>query len=233
MLHPTDTFAEFCRRGCTAGIAYIGNTRQTATRVALGVAYGDELSAGVMAHEVGHNHGRAHAPCAPGNQIQSVDSRYPYQRAGSGVWAYDIRSKKFLDPASTKDIMGYCDPKWISDYTYKALLERSPMINPQMLSFADPATIQAYRVLLLDEQGPRWSIPFPRPEEPFGTPEIADVLDVDNQPIERVTVYRTEIGDSRGFTILVPEPRAGWNAIKLNDALPLPFSAPVAISELR
>jgi len=231
LLRPTERFAEFCRGGCTAGVAYIGNVRQTATRVGMGLAYGDEMSAGIMAHEVGHTHGRAHAPCAPGNQIQSVDSNYPYQRAATGVWAYDVRSKKFIEPMMTRDIMGYCEPKWISDYTYEALLDRSAMINTQMLTVPDPAVRQAYRVLLLDADGPQWSVPFPRPDAPFGTPETADVLDTENQPLEKVTVYRTAIGDSSAFTILVPEPRPGWNSIKLHDALPLPFSAPVTIPE--
>ncbi|HKU43000.1 MAG TPA: M66 family metalloprotease [Polyangiales bacterium] len=231
MLKPTKTFQEFCRSGCTAGVGYIGQVRQTATRVAMGLAYGDELAAGIMAHEVGHNHGRPHAPCAPGNQIQGVDSRYPYQRAATGIWGYDIRNKKFLDPMTTKDIMGYCDPKWISDYTYKALLERSSMINKPMFEIVDPELIQQYRVLLLDEEGPRWSIPFVRPEAPHGEPETADVLDVDNQPVDHVTVYRTQIGDSHGYSVLVPQPKAGWNSIKLHDALPLSFSAPVTVPE--
>ena len=231
LLRPTERFQEFCRGGCTAGVAYIGNVRQTATRVGMGLAYDDEMSAGIMAHEVGHTHGRPHAPCAPGNQIQSVDQNFPYQRGATGVWSYDFRSKKFFDPMTTRDIMGYCEPKWISDYTYDLLFSRGAMINTQMFELADPATVQAYRVLLLDSDGAQWSVPFPRPDAPFGTPESADVLDTDNQPIAKVTVYRTEIADSNGYTVLVPEPKQGWNSIKLHDALPLPFSAPVTIPE--
>ncbi len=227
LLRPTERFQEFCRGGCTAGVAYIGNVRQTATRVGMGLAYNDEMSAGIMAHEVGHTHGRPHAPCAPGNQIQSVDQQFPYQRGGTGVWSYDHRTKKFYDPMTTKDIMGYCEPKWISDYNYELLFDRSTMINK--LEVADPTLMQSWRVLYLDSDGPQWSVPFPRPDMPFGTPEDADVLDADNQPIDRVTVYRTEIGDHTGFTVLVPEPQQGWNSIKLHDALPLPFSAPVVI----
>jgi len=102
-----------------------------------------------------------------------------------------------------------------------------------MLVRTDPATIQAYRVLLLEADGPRWSIPFPRPEEPFGAAETADVLDASGQPLERITVYRTEIAEGGGFTLLVPPPQPGWSAIQLKDAAPLSFSAPVAIPELR
>lgn len=228
-LKPTDTLADYCRRGCTAGVGYVGSATQAQTRVALGLAFADETSAMTMAHEIGHNHGRQHAPCAPGNQIQGVDSRYPYSGAKLGVWGYDTRKTKFMDPDKTTDIMGYCDPKWISDYTYKGLLDRSGMINKQSLVITDPGAIQRYRALIVDADGPRWSQPFIEPGEPFGIPEEADVLDLDGQPIERVTVYRTEIGDSIGATVLVPEPSTGWHSIKLNDALPLAFSAPITV----
>jgi hypothetical protein len=232
-LKPTDTLREYCQRGCTAGVGYVGSATQSQTRVALGLAFADETSASTMAHEVGHNHGRQHAPCAPGNQIQGVDTTYPYDGAKLGVWGYDSRKKTFFDPTKTTDIMGYCDPKWISDYTYKGLLDRSSTINKQSLVITNPDAIQQYRALIVDADGPRWSQPFTEPAEPFGTPEDADILDLDGQPIERVTVYRTEIGDSVGATVLVPEPIDGWHAIKLNDALPLAFSAPITVPNPR
>ena len=222
LLRPTQTFREFCGGGCTAGISYIGTVRSTATRVSLGLAYGDEMSSGIMAHEIGHAHGRPHAPCAPGG-IQGVDSRYPHDGASTGLWTYDFRSMKFLDPRTTKDIMGYCDPKWISDYTYELLLDRSSMLNEQMLVYTDPATIQAYRVVLLDSEGVSWGEPFSEPEAPFGTPETADVLDAGGRLVDQVTVYRTEVADNYGFTILVPQPKPGWHSVQLRDTSPLPF----------
>ena len=130
---------------------------------------------------------------------------------------------KFMDPSKAKDIMGYCDPKWISDYTYKALLERSSMQNEKTLVFTDPVTVQAYRVLLLDADGLSWSAPFPKPDAPYGTPEEADVLDAGGQIVAQVSVYRTAIADSYGFTILVPPPQPGWHAIQLRDASPLAY----------
>jgi hypothetical protein len=232
-LKPTATLADYCRRGCTAGVGYVGSATQAQTRVALGLAFADETSAMTMAHEVGHNHGRQHAPCAPGNQIQGVDSKYPYSGAKTGIWGYDSRKQKFMDPDKTTDIMGYCDPKWISDYTYKGLLDRSGTINKQSLVITDPRAIQRWHAMIVDADGPRWSQPFAEPGEPFGIPETADVLDIDGNPIEQVTVYRTEIGDSIGATVLVPEPGDDWHAIKLNDAVALPFSAPITVPNPR
>jgi hypothetical protein len=44
-----------------------------------------------------------------------------------------------------------------------------------------------------------------------------------------VTVYRTEIGDIHAFTVLVPEPKPGWHAIRITGAPPLRFSAPIGV----
>ena len=231
IMQPTATLKEYCRTGCTAGIGYVGPATQSATRAAVGLDYGDEMSAATMAHEVGHNHGRNHAPCAPGNNISGVDASYPYAGAKVGVWGYDSRKRVFFNPASTMDIMGYCDPKWISDYTYKGLVDRVASINGAKLEFADATLVAPYQVMIVDADGPRWSQPFVEPAEPYGAPEMADVLDIDGAVVEHITVYRTAIGDATASTVLVPEPKRGWNAIKLFDALPLPFTAPVTVPE--
>ena len=115
----------------------------------------------------------------------------------------------------------------------------SPVVGAKILSGLIPCNVipeeiltehpRRYRALIVDADGPRWSQPFIEPGEPFGIPEEADVLDLDGQPIERITVYRTEIGDSIGAMVLVPEPSNGWHSIKLNDALPLAFTAPITV----
>jgi hypothetical protein len=227
---PTATLKDYCRSGCTAGIGYVATLTQAATRAAVGLAFADELSAAVLAHEVGHNHGRNHAPCAPGNNISGVDSKYPYTGAKIGTWGYDPRKKTFFSPDTTLDIMGYCDPKWISDYTYKGLTDRVAAVNGNALEIVSPELIAQYRVLIVEKDGARWSQPFVAPAAPYGDPESADVLDIDGNVVEHVTVYRTLIGDAEASTLLVPEPKQGWNAIKVRDALPLAFSAPVTVA---
>jgi hypothetical protein len=231
LVQPTASLKDYCKGGCTAGIGYVNPATQAPTRAAVGLSYGDEISASTMAHEVGHNHGRNHAPCAPGNSISGVDDSYPYRGAQVGVWGFDVRKGTYLAPSVTFDIMGYCDPKWISDYSYAALVDRVAYINsPEGLMPSDTTPIAKYRVLLVDADGPRWSVPLDEPTAAFGEEEQADILDVYGQVITQVTVYRTEAADGSSSTILVPEPAdSSWNAVRVMGADALAFSAPITV----
>jgi hypothetical protein len=96
-----------------AGIGYIG--RPTA------LGWDRQPSgAGVAAHEWGHNWRRRHAP---GCGASSPDPSYPYASGKIGVYGLDVGSHSLKSPSGYYDIMGYCGPKWISDYTYEAVLE--------------------------------------------------------------------------------------------------------------
>jgi hypothetical protein len=73
----------------------------------------------IVAHELGHNLGRHHAPCG-GPALP--DPAYPYASGTIGVYGYDIETGALKAP-STSDIMGYCGFGWISDYTYRGILD--------------------------------------------------------------------------------------------------------------
>jgi hypothetical protein len=73
----------------------------------------------VMAHELGHNFGRLHAPCGG---PAGVDNQFPYSGATIGAFGYDLSGGALKTPV-LRDLMSYCDPSWISDYTYKAILD--------------------------------------------------------------------------------------------------------------
>ena len=68
-----------------------------------------------MAHELGHNLGLAHAPCGGAG---GPDPAFPEPDGSIGVWGYDGRAGGRVVHASTRDIMSYCDPHWISDYHF-------------------------------------------------------------------------------------------------------------------
>jgi len=72
----------------------------------------------IVAHELGHNLRRQHAPCGnPGG----IDPDYPYANASIGEYGFDLTAFAILAPATTVDMMSYCGPDWVSDYTYRAL----------------------------------------------------------------------------------------------------------------
>jgi hypothetical protein len=105
----------------TSGIAGLG---YVPGRAAMGWDYlpsGDE----VLAHEVGHNFGRWHAPCGGAG---GADPAFPYAGGSIGVYGYDLTTLSLKTPANN-DIMGYCNSDWISDYTYNAVFNYR-QLNP-------------------------------------------------------------------------------------------------------
>jgi hypothetical protein len=88
-----------------------------------------------LARGLGHNLGRRHAPCAPGDTDRDV--AYPYADGRIGVPGHDVRSwgdglsgSALSQSPALPDIMAPCltstfgsAARWISDYTYRAVLE--------------------------------------------------------------------------------------------------------------
>jgi stigma-specific protein Stig1 len=230
MLKPAATLGDFCGNGCIAGVGFVPGGRQAAAgRAAMGLAFADVQSAFIMLHEVGHNHGRQHAPCVPqGAQITGVDPNYPQGDGSTGVTGYNALGDQLLGPNAT-DLMGYCDNQWLSTYTYQGLLDTVMNVNRvQASEIVDPARIGAWRVLLSDAaHGLRWGHPISGPAVAMGGAESASILDAAGQTVQTVTVYRTQISDLDAFSIQVPQPQPGWAAIQLAGAAPLAFPSPL------
>ena len=87
------------------------------------------LDPNTIAHELGHNLSLLHSPgCGAGGP----DPDYPYEDGSIGVWGYDFLNEQLVSP-ETSDIMTYCDPQWISDYSFaKALGHRSVAEAPSL-----------------------------------------------------------------------------------------------------
>ncbi|WP_053333779.1 hypothetical protein [Gemmatimonas phototrophica] len=73
---------------------------------------------GILAHELGHNFSRNHAPCGG---VSGADANYPYAGGQIGVFGYNVRTNA-LQASTTADLMGYCNPSWISDYNFNAMM---------------------------------------------------------------------------------------------------------------
>ncbi len=87
-----------------AGLATIG-----------GRAFISRLNSFTIAHELGHNLSLYHAPCGGAG---GSDPAFPSPDGSMGAWGYDFRYGGTLASPSRPDVMGYCDPAWISDYHF-------------------------------------------------------------------------------------------------------------------
>lgn len=98
-----------------------------------GVASGLVGSARILAHEVGHRYGRAHAPCDSPSRCSSPgspDDDYPvygnYPSDSIGEFGYDPVTDTVFDPVNAFDFMGYTGSNnWVSPYTYTGLMSRT------------------------------------------------------------------------------------------------------------
>lgn len=95
-----------------AGVGYDGS----------GLPGSDQTYHANMAHEIGHLKGRRHAPCGGAG---GPDPFFPFPDCRLGGAAYDLAAGNALDYREYHDIMGYRSPKWVSAYTYKALVAAS------------------------------------------------------------------------------------------------------------
>jgi len=124
---PGVTFTQFGGIGYVPGNqASFGPNTRTAIVVGVGWFARQRQTTELVAHELGHNHGRRHAPCGG---AANPDAAYPHAGATIGVpgtdmytWSVDGGAPPQLGAFSTFDIMSYCTPAWISDYNYQALL---------------------------------------------------------------------------------------------------------------
>jgi hypothetical protein len=89
-----------------AGISYIG--------AAASLGYDGSNEVEIISHELGHSWGRLHAPCGING---ATDPSYPYPSGNIGEYGLDVATAT-LYPPTTAEVMSYCHPQWISDYTY-------------------------------------------------------------------------------------------------------------------
>lgn len=202
------------------------------------VATGRDDSIDTMVHELGHNFDRDHAPCNT-----QGDPAYPYPGARIGSWGFNPATQQLIDPSrSVYDVMSYCDPVWVSDYSYQGAQARLEQRPPQayVIGGSQPQLLIAGRI---DAKGvslkplQRFTgAPFPFEEGPyvlrlftahgvtehgFATQRVADVDEA------FFSLVVPDVGDVRALEIH----RAGRRLLR-REAVPLRSAASPSVRHL-
>jgi hypothetical protein len=165
-----------------------------------GVSTGSIGDGVTMAHELGHACGRPHSPCGtPGDP--AYPAYEPYDPAGTptasiGEYGIDISNGAIKSPATFKDFMSYCGPRWVSLFVYGRLTNNAAL-DPVRACVDRPWWRDEilYERQLIPE---RW-LPDPPPEPPWlervSTPQpVISIIGVLHGPdeLEIQSVFRLD-----------------------------------------
>jgi hypothetical protein len=212
---PQDSFWKYCREGCTAGLSNLVQENEAFNRGSIGLGYTDESSAKTMAHEIGHAHGRAHAPCGG---PKGIDKKFPYSGGEIGVYGWDPQESQLIDPTFS-DVMGYCYPVWVSDYTYSALFNRVSFVSKPKFVVQRSDAPTRYRFVHVEKNGHlRWGRATVMRDIPMSDPHTITFEAADGSK-QTLTGHYYPYEDLAGGYMIVPEPL--FPAVKLTiDTMP-------------
>ena len=114
------------------------------------------LDSTTVAHELGHNMSLRHAPCggAPG-----PDPAFPARGGTIGAWGFNSSDSSLVGP-HFPDLMSYCRPRWISDYSFTKAFDHRLVAEGER----EPSAAQASaRILLLWGRADSDGVPFLEP----------------------------------------------------------------------
>jgi hypothetical protein len=203
LVNPNTSMSTYCGGGCVVGLSTLGDANDPVSRVSTGVGFSGSGSADTLVHELGHAHGRAHAPC--GLLGQSSDSGFPYDNARIGVYGYNLLSEEQKAPEGYADFMSYCAPIWVSDYTFAGLAGRMNYLSGQQAYIH--ARHNSYRVLIVEDgHNLLWGRPLRLPIPPSGgVPVDLMLLDDRGRYLRTLTTGMTLLSHLSGGFIYVPE----------------------------
>jgi hypothetical protein len=201
---PSASMNTYCGSGCVLGLSGVADAPDDASvRASVGVGFAGAEAAITMAHELGHAHGRLHSPCGG---AADADPSFPYTGGGIGVWGYDLSKKALINPSKGKDLIGYCQPEWVSDYTYKALFDRMAFVNNAQARTFGFETPRSYRFADVGADGAiAWGTPIEMKHEPRGESHTATYLAADGTPIATETAHFYAYDHLPGGFMLIPE----------------------------
>jgi hypothetical protein len=148
LVMPAANHASYCTTGCTLGNSYFNESGASDLRAGVGLGFTGDEATWIALHELGHQLGRGHAPCA----VPDPDLSYPHADGKIGRWGYDRFARSLKSPKVNVDFMSYCAPTWVSDYTYGALLKRIERGAPGENS-GDATSAKSYQTVRVSGAG--------------------------------------------------------------------------------
>ncbi|MFV8755649.1 M66 family metalloprotease [Nannocystaceae bacterium ST9] len=175
-------------------------------RVSTGLLVGVDWSKNTFVHELGHNQGRPHSPCG---DPDGPDPNYPHDGASIGVYGFNILTGQFFGPSNHKDYMSYCDPVWVSDWTWGWVHEQvrqltswdyagqsAPGFGEILHGWVHPSGEQAW-----------WTSPGELPDDMLTTAESVAFYDEQGELIDMrpAASWTLDDGKTRYFMAEVPD----------------------------
>jgi hypothetical protein len=215
LFSPDVSLDRYCSSGCILGLSNVGTTSDPWSRSSIGLGFKGENSAETKVQEIGHAHGREHSPC--GLFGQPSDPSYPYDEATLGVWGWDRRTDEMLKPSDHLDMMSYCYPLWVSDYTYAALTQRIRVLDRDNRS----ASLGMWSLSVVRGDGSVHTVgDIPVGAMPSGTPTSLALLDSEGRTLTTTTGYLSPLSHLPGGMLVHPHATAEYHHIKLIEPLP-------------
>lgn len=195
IFNPASSVNSYCGGGCVAGLGNIAGVGDSYSRAAIGLGFsegGGAIAYETAVHEIGHTHGRYHSPCGG---AAGTDPNYPHSGAKIGEWGFNILTNSLYNPTTYTDVMGYCTPIWVSDYTWKGLFQRIKSVNGASIEVPPEMMNRTYDRARIDMDGdlhwlPPVRIDFPPQNMPMDvaveTPEGAQTVTAHFYPYDHL-----------------------------------------------
>lgn len=108
-----------------------------------------------IAHELSHNHGRRHVLCG---DVANPDLEFPYEDGFLGAQGYSLSENALKPTSQFRELMGYCSPRWVSDWTWSHLEERVRVMTSYAAAKVEQGSARLLSGLVTADGQARWAI---------------------------------------------------------------------------